>query len=93
MPTIWKFPLEEAGMQTIEMPAEARLLTVQMQGNQGLMLWAQVDPAADREHRQIAIYGTGHEVPVNEDGAYLGTFQVGNGMLVFHVFDLGPVRQ
>lgn len=86
--TIWKFPLKVKDVQQIEMPQGTRLLSVQVQ--RGIpCLWALVDEQAPREKRLIVTYETGHYV---HDGtrAFVGTYQIDGGELVFHVFDGAP---
>lgn len=61
MNTIWKYPLYVQDVQTVEMPDEADILTVQVQGDVPC-LWAMVNPD--------------------------GTFQLKNGSLVLHVFEI-----
>ena len=90
MRTIWKFPLETQDRQFVPMPAGATLLSVQCQ-HDAPQLWALVDqnPNAFLVERRINIYGTGH--PVTEGGIFVGTYQLMDGALVFHVFDQGEV--
>ncbi len=70
------------------MPIGAKILTVQTQ-NDIPCLWALVDPQAETEGRNIEIFGTGHPVLSDLGTAreYIGTFQMHNGTLVFHVFE------
>lgn len=83
---IWKYPLEVTDLQTLKMPAGAKVLTVQMQG-EACCLWALVDEAAQvTQARTFAIYGTGNPVPDNP-GTYVASFQMVGGRLVFHVFE------
>lgn len=82
--TIHKYPLSPVSTQTIELPAGATILTVQMQRNTPT-LWALVDPAAAKVHRTFAIYGTGYSIE-GEPGAYIGTVQDEAGF-VWHVFE------
>lgn len=89
MKAIWKYPLDVIGLQRIEMPAKAEILTVQMQGDT-ICLWALVEPSNDKTKRGIFIIGTGHSVGVDELGRYVGTFQINGGALVFHVFENAP---
>lgn len=84
MTTIWKYELEP-GKNLLKMPAGAKPLTVQTQGGTPTM-WALVKEDAPPEHRIISIYGTGHKMP-DHPGVYLGTFQMSDGALVWHVFD------
>ena len=83
---IWKWPLEVTDMQTLIMPAGAKLLDVQMQGGQ-CCIWALCDEYAPKEARHLAIYGTGNQIP-DDAGEYVATFQRFGGELVFHVFEV-----
>ena len=86
MISIWKFELEITDAQSILMPEGAEILCVQNQDEIGC-LWAKVNPDAEnKEERIIYIKGTGHTF--NEDpGKYIGTFQMSQGALVWHVFE------
>jgi len=86
---IWKYPLEVTDLQSVTMPRDAELLSIQMQGDK-CNLWALVDetkPLVD--DYTIAIYGTGHQIPDNP-GKYLSTFQMYHGAAVFHAFEVQP---
>lgn len=93
--TIWKFPipysLNSMGIQfndvfAIEMPKDATVLTAQVQGEHAF-IWAMVDPKASVERRKFAMVGTGREIPQRaEQWRYIGTFQLHEGGLVFHIF-------
>lgn len=93
MKTIWKFPLRVADKQTIEMPAGAQILSVQSQGETAC-LWARVDSDAPKEPRVVAIFGTGHAMPEDEITfklKFISTFQMLDGALVFHAFEVKRV--
>ena len=85
--TIWKFPLDVIDEQDIVLPVDSEILCVQ---NQKAIpyLWVELDPEAPngRLRHRITIEGTGHWV-AEDAGSYVGTFQVRNGDLVFHVYD------
>jgi len=86
MKTIWKFELEMVGMQNINLPKGAKILTVQTQ-NEKACLWALVEiDVAELEQRTIVTFGTGHPMP-DVSLVYLGTYQVAGGALIFHVFE------
>jgi hypothetical protein len=85
--TIWKYPLAITDRQTITMPRNAQLLTVQTQEG-SLVLWALVRPEETGVGREIAIYGTGNPMPPYP-GEYVATFSSHSNALVWHVFDLG----
>lgn len=89
MRAIWKFPLIVRDEQWINMPRGARPLSVQVQ-NGTPCLWAMVDCDAQPEPHRFRLYGTGH--PVDEPAQhFVGTFQMYDGSLVFHLFAGGPV--
>lgn len=82
--TVWKVEITPGA--TVELPAGFQILTVQTQNNVPC-LWAIVD--ADKSQKEVVhlnIYGTGHLMP-DEPGRYVGTFQIDDGMFVFHVFE------
>lgn len=84
---IWKYELVVADTQNIEMSPDAKLLCVQVQRD-APKLWALVDETREgKELRTIAIYGTGNPIPSNP-GEYIDTFQLFDGSLVFHAFEV-----
>lgn len=98
---IWKYSLATTSEQKIDMPEGAWILTVQAQ-REVPCLWVLVDPAAPHELRTIYMYGTGHRIGAAADsntpppaagharssfGAHLGSFQLRDETLIFHVFD------
>ena len=85
MVSIWKFALQTIDKQKIKMPVGAELLTVQVQNGEPC-LWARVDTEEPIEPRQIAIHGTGHELP-DSTRKYIGTYQMAGDTLIFHVFE------
>jgi hypothetical protein len=93
--TIWKFEL--AAQSELKMPEGATVLAIQTQVdssnpwalNETPVLWALVDPEAPTEKRRFRAYGTGHSLP-ESSGAYIGTFQIYGGKLIFHVFEEQP---
>lgn len=85
MLTIWKYPLEIMGEQTISISEHNQPLDIQMQNGQPC-LWAVVDTDADQVERKVYIVGTGQDVnPIKHVRAYyVGTVQ--EGRWVWHVF-------
>lgn len=81
---IFKYPLLQ-GYSQIWMPKNAEVLTVQEQRDFPY-IWALIDNTAVLEARGFFVYPTG-EVITAPIGKYLGTFQVYNGDLVYHVFE------
>lgn len=85
--TIWKFEIQPQ-QTSVEMPKGAEILTIQMQyGNP--CIWALVDPLNDKEIRSIEVFGTGHSIyyDMGIERKYIGTFQLADGALVFHLFE------
>lgn len=73
----------------IQMPTDAIILSVQVQINVGLVLWALHDLSSIREERTFLMYDTG-EVIENYDSSkyiYIGTVQY-NTDYVTHVFEV-----
>lgn len=86
MKTIWKFPIETVDSQVVSMPEGAKIIAVQMQGEQPC-LWALVNTEAPKKPVEIRTHGTGHPLP--EDAhfyTHIGTYQLQHGVLIFHVF-------
>ena len=88
--TIWKFDIDVDDEQQIKMPQLAELLSVQPQKG-SVCIWALVNPDNPIVDRNIIMSGTGHDLSDRLLGKFLGTFQITNGDLVFHVFDGGEV--
>lgn len=88
MKTIYKYPLPIEDVVSIDMPVGAEVLTVQMQRGEP-QLWALVpiDTWAPKERRLFRVAGTGHPIG-SKVRRYIGTFQLLNGDLVFHVFEV-----
>jgi len=90
--TIWKFPFAVADEFQVQMPAGSQVLSVQVQNGQPCM-WAKVYEDAPFVTRRFRVYGTGHGIPEALPLDFVGTFQVQDGLLVFHLFEeLDPPR-
>ena len=86
---VFKYPIIPSDWITIELPRDAKVLTVQVQRT-GAYLWVLVDPSAPLEPRHFRLAGTGHPITVEQaaDLIYVGTFQLYGGDLVFHLFEI-----
>ena len=86
---IWKFILRPFDKEVV-VPAGAQFLTVQMQGGFPV-LWALVNPDQPKVRRKILLVGTGWTADNWPPGGfpYIGTFQLEEMGLVFHLFDTG----
>jgi hypothetical protein len=84
MRTIWKYPIIAPGRVSHEIPGDVEILTVQAQGGVPCV-WALVDPNAPKRRRYFWVYATGDSIPGGQL-LYVGTFQLSDGRLVYHVF-------
>ena len=85
MQTIHKYPFGVTDQLTRELPANAQVLAVQLQHGTPC-LWVLLDPDAPMMPRTFCLYGTGQQIH-REPGRYIGTFQLSEGDLVFHLFE------
>ncbi len=85
MESIYKYELSHVLSQIIKMPSVHQILCVQIQREKPC-LWVKVDLDSERQDVQINIYGTGH-IHEKIHGQYIGTFQMDEGVCIFHVFE------
>ena len=86
MTTIHKFPLETTDYQNIYLTHGAKVLCVQVQ-NGIPCVWVLLDTEEHPVVATVRTYGTGHTIDENTpEESYVGTYQLENGALVFHVF-------
>ncbi len=85
--SIWKFPLKTTLIQQIEMPADAEILTLQLQ-YEIPWIWVLVSTDAPNRKFTFEIFSTGESMPENIKRKYIGTYQLNNSGLVFHCFEL-----
>lgn len=91
MKTVYKYYLPIQDVVMITMPKDAKVLTVQVQNGQPC-IWAAVNPApTELETRAFRIAGTGHPIVDEIVDDYVGTIQLHDGRLVFHVFEIKKV--
>jgi hypothetical protein len=82
----WKIPLQD--VVEVQLPEGTQILKVEPQGlDKNVQLWGLCDPEMKNEKRKLRIAGTGH--PINEKNLkHINTFQMVEGQLVFHVFEV-----
>lgn len=86
MITIHKHPVFLGDTFTLALPAGAEFLSLQMQHEKPQM-WFRVDDSRPVRRQVFGICGTGKELaPILVSAPFLGTFQLGGGSLVLHVF-------
>jgi hypothetical protein len=88
MKLIYKYTLDIIDYQEIEIPKCAIIRALQTQDG-GPKLWVEVDSNQIVEIRRFEIFGTGHIImeDMGVSREYIGTFQVRDGALVFHVYE------
>jgi len=87
MQKVYKYSFKVDDIISLPIPIDARILTVNMQGSNPC-IWALVDPNdVVYKNRKFLLYGTGHAIERN-DLSYIGTFQMFNGDLIFHLFEI-----
>lgn len=90
---IYKYGVVPNGeLFSLQLPPAATVLTVQLQRGQPVM-WVLLNPEEKPiKERQFLLVGTGHEHPsaVFQFSRYVGTFQLDEGSLVLHLFELHP---
>lgn len=84
MKTIYKYTAPIIDELTIAMPTDTEVLCVQIQDGLS-QIWAKVDPDKGLVERRFYWRGTGH--PADGLGRYVGTVQMHDGALVFHLFE------
>lgn len=88
--SIWKFQLSVTDIQSLYIPADAKILSVQVQHGEPCV-WALVDTDKRDESRVLRTFGTGHPIGTSDNLVFIGTYQLHGGGLVFHVFE--EIRQ
>jgi hypothetical protein len=94
MKTIYKYEIK-AGLNIIDMPYSAEILTVQTQ-EKNSYIWALVDTEHPNEARSFFTFGTGWDMEkelanhnkVIKPYKYIGTFQLPDFGLVFHLYEV-----
>lgn len=84
MKTIYKFQLKPA-ITEHSLHSGAEILTVQVQRGEPY-IWVLMNPAMEKVKVKFRVYPTGASMEENP-GKYIGTFQLEDLGLVFHVYE------
>lgn len=88
MKSVYKYPVISDDYFQVDMPYGAAILSVQVQQGTPYM-WALVDNKEELTiTRKFRLAGTGHAINSNENFTFIGTFQLYDGELVFHLFEV-----
>lgn len=88
---VFKYPVPITDTFSIAIPQSGQILDVQVQQGTPVM-WALVNPDAPKMERQFRLLGTGHPIEAEEryQFEHIATFQLDEGTLVFHLFEVVP---
>lgn len=89
MSVIYKYPIQDAPVQTIALPGGAEILCVQVRHNRPF-IWALVNPQAALCKRRIFVFATGEPLDDSRPGKYIGTYQLYAGKVIFHLYEEAP---
>lgn len=84
MRRVYKYVINPLVDGVVNLPEDAEVLHTAFQGD-ALCLWAMVDTEAKPIARKFRVFGTGHDIPLDEDIVYIGT--AFTGYFVFHIFE------
>jgi hypothetical protein len=88
MNTIYKYNIPIQDEFVLSMPVNAEILCVQCQFGKP-HIWVRLEDNAMSHNRQFFLVGTGHQISDkwnDPNSKYIGTFQMHDGELVFHLF-------
>lgn len=84
MRTIHKYEVKIDDHVQIKMPIGAIVRCVDRQRDR-VCMWAEVETSMHEVTYNFRIFGTGHRIPEDFRGSYIGTVQLHNS-LVFHIY-------
>lgn len=91
MKTVWKYKIDMTQLQTLQIPGEAKILSLQKQGNRSeddMFLWCLVDTDKPMETRTFLLVETGDTLDEFPKAEYVATMQFIRGAYVYHLFEL-----
>ena len=86
MKSIWKFEVPVKDKFKISMPKGTQIISFQSQDREAY-IWGIVETDVEFVVRTFVIRGTGH-IFKGDPGTYIGTIQMYDGMLVWHLFEI-----
>lgn len=87
MKRIYKYELIIADEQKIKIPQSAHILDVQNQ-KEKVYIWCLVNIENELVDYTFRIIGTGNPIEDDFSGKYIGTFQLFDGDIIFHLFQI-----
>ena len=86
MRTIYKQQLEITDIQFIELPENSKILHLDNQGEHSVCIWYECETKNPKKRVTVYCFGTGHEMPNNDNLRYIGTALILEGRGVFHYY-------
>lgn len=86
MKTIWKKELPINHDIRVKIPIGADILSLKVQKDVPC-IWFQCESEADTETRIFDFFGTGHAIPDNYNGYFIGTVLSPDQLFVYHLFE------
>jgi glutamine cyclotransferase len=91
MRAVYKYPLSLGEVFALELPEGAEILNVLSQRGDAF-LYALVDPDAPAEEVSFRLAATGDPISEANELKYVDTFQLRDGGLVYHLFEIVTPR-
>lgn len=86
MRTIKKYFIDRDGITTIHIQNHAKLLSIQMQGEE-ICAWFELEDTNEQKKREFVVFDTGQRIPDEYFLVHQGTIQYTDG-LVGHVYSI-----
>lgn len=83
---IYKWQIETTDIQDVTVPKGTKILTVQTQKHTPCIWGLVPQDSTEGEDITLRVIGTGHPIENADELEYIGTYQIHDGQLVFHVF-------
>ena len=85
MKRIYKYHIPIEDKFVLNLPLEAKVLCVQVIDSEPY-IWAEIDDTAVSFPLRFKVKGIGHPCDDIEEMRYVGTFQIDNGVFIFHLY-------
>ena len=87
MLTVYKYNIPIEDYFELDLPINSKILCFQIQ-NEKPTLWVLVNPYNTLYRHKFRLFGTGHPISEDYNLSYIGTCQMMEGALIWHLFEL-----
>jgi hypothetical protein len=84
---IYKYPIPMTSKFSLSLPKDSKILTFQAQNNISCIWFSFPANTNEEIFRKFEIYGTGDDIISPYNLEYIGTVQLADGKLVWHLFE------